>query len=213
VTGRLMRRGGVWILVALFLAGGGFALGFAARPRLKYAIRSDLRRPYLSQKGDAPETVRLTVLDSLRAFQDGYTKRDPKELDPFMHRLFSENEDVLLTGTDQGEWAHGYPAVAAFIKADWLNWGDLKLNVDDSIIWSAGDTAWLASIGVVHDGQSDRPLHFGAVLNQKDGHWVFRQLHFQWDEREPRFSDLLNPGVSMRLVGLVVQGIFETRTK
>jgi hypothetical protein len=198
----------IWVLVAMGLVCGGFVLGFAARPRLKYATRSKLPRQYLLQKGDAPPAVRQSVLDSLRSFQDGYTKRDPKDLDAFMHRLFSENEDVLLTGTDHREWARGYGAVADFIKADWLNWGDLRLTVDDSIVWSAGDSAWLASIGMLHSVKLDRPLRFAAVLNQKDGRWVFRQLHFQWDEREPRFSDLFDAGTSMKVLGTMIYEIF-----
>ncbi len=208
---RLTRSIGV--LAGLLLVCGGFVLGFAARPRLKRVIQSDLPHQHLLQKGDAPPTVRLGVLNSLKAFQDGYTKRDPKELDSFMHRLFSENEDTLLTGTDQGEWARGYGAVAEFLKADWLHWGDLILEVDDSIVWSAGDTAWLASIGVLHSGRSYRPLRFAAVLNHKDGQWVFRQLHFQWDEREPRLADLLNPDASVKLVGLMVREVFSAQTK
>jgi len=213
VTVRVTRSGTIWAVIVLLLVCGSFVLGFAARPRLKQATRNELHRQYLVQKGDAPPAVRTGVLDSLRAFQDGYTKRDPKELDAFMHHLFPENEDMLLTGTDQGEWARGYGAVGEFIKADWLNWGDLRLMVDDSIVWSTGDTAWLASIGVVRSGRSDRPLRFAAVLNQKDGHWVFRQLHFQWDEHEPRLSDLLNAGTSMRLAGLMAQEVFGTRAK
>ena len=99
---------------------------------------SDLRKQYL-QAGDAPLSVRAGVLAALTDFQEGYVKRDPKELDAFMNRLFPKNDDILLLGTDAGEWARGYPAVGEFIRTDWLNWGDFKFAVDDSIVWSSGD--------------------------------------------------------------------------
>lgn len=211
MTVRLTRRGLIEAFVVLLLVSGSFLLGFAARPRLKQALRNDSHRQYLLQKGDAPPAVRQGVLESLRAFQDGYIKRNPKEMHSFMQRLFPENEDILLIGTDHGEWARGYGAVADFLKADWLNWGDMRLMVDDSIVWSTGDTAWLASIGVVHGNRSDRPLRFAAVLKQREDHWVFRQVHFQWDEREPGLSDLLDSGTSMRLVKLAMQEAFGVR--
>ena len=109
-----------------------FTFGFSASMQLKRPADAELRREYLQGGGNAPPAVRLPVLDSLRAFQEGYVKRDPTQLDAFMSRLFAKDDDVLLMGTDANEWRLGYNNVAEFIKEDWLHWGDLRFNIDDA---------------------------------------------------------------------------------
>jgi hypothetical protein len=201
------------ILAALsiaLLAAGAFVFGFASSLHLKRSASSDVRRQVLLQRGDAPDPARAEVLDALRAFQAGYIKRDPKELDVFMSRLFPENGDPLLLGTDKGEWVHGYRAVGEFIREDWLKWGDFRFDVENSIVSSAGDVAWIASVGSVRGLHSERPLRFSAVLT-RDGHqWRFRQVQFQWDERDPRLADLLRPDTYRTLAKWVLQHIAPT---
>jgi SnoaL-like domain len=187
------------LTIALFLL-GAFTFGFVLSLHLKSAVSSDLRQQYLLQGGDAPLSVRAGVLAALRDFQDGYVKRDPKELDAFMNRLFSKNDDILVLGTNAGEWTRGYPAVGEFIRADWLYWGDFRFAVDASIVWSSGDVAWIASTGAVHKHGSDRPLRFSAILTRHDNRWLFRQVHFQWDYRDPSPADLLRPSTDLKLV-------------
>ena len=192
------------LTVALFVL-GAFTFGFVSSLHLKSGVSSDLRKQYLLPAGDAPPSVRAGVLAALRDFQEGYVKRDPKELDSFMNRLFSKKDDILLLGTDAGEWARGYPAVGEFIRADWMNWGDFRFAVDDSVVWSSGDVAWSASVGVVHEQGMDRPLRFSAILTRNDGNWFFRQVHFQWDERDPSPADLLRPSMHLKLFSWVLQ--------
>jgi hypothetical protein len=143
----------------------------------------------------------------LNDFQQGYVRRDPKDLDAFMNRLFPRNNDVQLLGTDAGEWVRGYSAVAEFIRADWLNWGDFRFAVDDSIICSSGDVAWITSVGVMRDHGVDHPLRFSAVLTRNGSNWVFRQVHFQWDARDPGVVDLLRPRTQLKLFRWVFQSI------
>jgi hypothetical protein len=197
--------------LVIALVCGSFAFGFISSPYLKTATPSDLRHQYLLQEGNAPPSVRSGVLAALRVFQEGYLKRDPTSLDSFMSRLFSENDDVLLLGTDATEWVRGYRAVREFIKGDWLYWGDFRFAVDESIIWSSGDVAWIASVGVVHKQRSgsDRPVRFSAILVRNGRNWLFRSVHFQWDEREPRLSDLFLPSTHLTLTRLVLQRIRE----
>jgi ketosteroid isomerase-like protein len=199
---RLDRKGVCSALAAVLLVFGGFASGFVACLHLKIAASSDTRQQYLQQAGDALPPVRAGVLTALRAFQDGYIKRDPKDLDSFMSRLFRQSDDVLILGTDAGEWVRGYPAAARFIRTDWLAWGDFRFAVDDSVIWSSGDVAWVASIGAVHSKGGDRPLRFTAVLTRDGDHWLFREVNFQWDDSDPGPAALLHPHTYMRLVRL-----------
>lgn len=194
------------IAFAIVLFGlGAFTFGFDASLHLKNSTSSAVRQKYLAQAGDAPPAVRAGVLVALHAFQDGYIKRDPKQVDQFMNSLFSRNEDVLLMGTDANEWARGYSAVSEFIKADWTQWGDFRFAVDDSIISSAGDVAWVASVGVVHGKLSDRPVRFSAILTRSGDRWLFRQVHFQWDDRDPGLGDLLRPSTHLKIADLVFE--------
>jgi hypothetical protein len=186
---------------------GAFLFGFVSSHHLKGSITSDLRQQYQLQAGDAPASVRTEVLVALNDFQQGYVRRDPKDLDAFMNRLFPRNNDVQLLGTDAGEWVRGYSAVAEFIRADWLNWGDFRFAVDDSIICSSGDVAWITSVGVMRDHGVDHPLRFSAVLTRNGSNWVFRQVHFQWDARDPGVVDLLRPRTQLKLFRWVFQSI------
>ena len=191
------RKPGKNVLIALaafFLLCTGYALGFIACVHSKSAAPNKIRAQQLTPAGDAPPDVRTGVLASLRAFQDGYVQRDPNRLDSFMDRLFPKTADVLVLGTEGGnaEWVRGDTAVAQFIKTDWQQWGDVRLNVDDSLIWSSGDTAWVASLGSVRFPSSERPIRFTAVLTRNKDHWLFRQIQFQWDDDEPGTSDLLH---------------------
>jgi hypothetical protein len=171
--------------VLSLLAAITFVSGFACCLYLKGAVEAPaaeiLRQKYLARQGDAPPLLRAEILAALRIFQDGYVKRDSRELDSFMRRAFTEDDDVLLLGTDGAEWARGYRAVGQFIKADWEGWGDFRSAVDDSIVWCSGDVAWLATVGTVHFEQANRPIRFTAVLTRHQDRWLFRQVHFQWD--------------------------------
>lgn len=194
---------GKWGLYALGTAlvlFGSFAFGFIACLHLKSAPSSDSRRLYLRHQGDAPPSVQSGVLTTLRAFQDGYVKRDPKQLDAFMNRMFSRNEDILITGTDSGEWVRGYPAASRFIRTDWEAWGEFRFAVDESIICSSGDVAWVNSVGAVHFKGGDRPLRFSAILARNGDSWLFRELHFQWDETDPRSTDIFRTETYLRLM-------------
>lgn len=180
----------IYALILLFI---GFAAGVIMSRDMRTVVSRDLQKTYLIHPGDAPAPVRAGVVAALRAFQDGYARRDPKQLDSFMQRLFAPNDEVLLLGADAAEWIRGYRPVSQFILSDWLRWGEFRFSVDDSMIWSSGDVAWIASAGTVHTRRSDRPIRFSAVLTRNGDAWIFRQVHFQWDERDPGGWDLVHP--------------------
>ena len=179
------------LIIASGLIIGGFAIGWLASRRFTLFANAETQRLYLRETGDAPDSVRSGVLQSLRAFQEGYRKKDPKELDAFMGQLFSKDRDALIIGTDVNEWRRGYNAITQFIKTDWVEWGDVQLAVETSVISSSGDVAWLATAGNVIMSNSSRPIRFTAALTRRDGIWIFRQLQFQWDERPLSLSDLI----------------------
>ncbi|MBS1806282.1 MAG: nuclear transport factor 2 family protein [Acidobacteria bacterium] len=203
------RRATSYVFVSFLLLILGFGMGFISCLHTKTSAPDDVRKLKLQVPGDAPTEVRREVLTALRVFQDGYIRRDPKNIEAFAERTIARNDDVLLLGTDTGEWVRGYPAVADFIKRDWLGWGDFRFDVDDSIVSSSGNVAWITSIGLVHFKTLDRPVRFSAVLTKEKSAWMFQQIHFQWDDKDPSSADLLRPRTYLTLPKLTLQRILK----
>lgn len=191
---RLIRsRALVSILTALGLAFVSFGAGWHLSRR---PIGLGNPERYLARKGDAEEGVRKEVLVPLRTFQAGYSKRDPAILPVFMEQLFPKDRDILVLGTDQGEWIEGYQRVAEFIGNDWRYWGDVRLDVDHAAISTAGNVAWVATVGTVSSGTSlGRAIRFTAVLTRSDGRWLFRHILFQWDDTPRKLSEQLKQSI------------------
>lgn len=184
----------------------GFALGFISCLRLKSGTSSVLLERQLLHSGDASPEVHAQVLQTLRAFQEGYARRDPHALDAFMLSLFPSDEDILLLGTESGasEWAHGYSSATEFIRRDWQQWGDVRLDVDHADVWSMGDAAWLVTVGSVKTKMENKPIRLTAILTRRGDRWVFRQLQFQLDQSSPQESDVLNLHTYTRLARLAL---------
>ncbi len=177
----------------------GFLSGWIASRRLIVISDANRQPPSLTFKGHASNSVRTEVLAVLKAFQDGYTRRDVRQVDRFMRQLFLNDDGVIVVGTNSGEWVEGYDSIARFIATDWASWGNLRLAVDDAVINSDGNVAWLATAGKVTFERSAHPIKFTAVLSRADDRWLFRQLQFQWDESPIGLADLPHFGVLSRL--------------
>jgi len=191
-------------LLCLF---GGFVAGFISCVHAKVSTPDEAHKFTLLDSGDASASVRSEVLTALRAFQDGYVRRDPKDLDLFAEHLIAKDDDGLLLGTDAGEWAGGHSGVAEFIRGDWRGWGDFRFDVDHSLVSSSGNVAWVTSVGVVHFKDLDRPVRFSAVMTTDRNGWVFRKIQFQWADKNPSSADLLQPKTYFTLPKLIFQRI------
>ncbi|MFZ0743924.1 MAG: nuclear transport factor 2 family protein [Terracidiphilus sp.] len=188
---------------------GGFAAGFMSCLDLKTNPSDNALKRQMIRPGDAPPAVRAGVLNSLRAFQTGYEMRDVHNLDPFMKSLFARDSDVLMIGDQAGtaEWVRGYTSAAQFIQRDWESWGDFRFDVDDAVVWSSGEVAWVASTGSIRSKDAERPIRFTAILTRDGDRWVFRQIQFQLDQTDPEKADVLNPHMYIRLVHMALRKI------
>jgi hypothetical protein len=133
--------------------------------------------------GNATPEVRTDVLRQLQLFQDGYTKRDVKQLDAFMDRVFSRERPVVL-GTMPGEIYIDYSAAAEVVRTDWESWGDCRFRLDETEVSSVGDVAWFATVGSVKFDLSRflvLPLRLTGVMVNEHGTWKIRQAQFQFD--------------------------------
>jgi hypothetical protein len=176
-----------------------FAAGVYASRRIIVSPKPSTIQAYVEDKGNASAAVRSGVLRSMNDFQDGYTRRDPAQLEAFMRTVFPSEGNMRVIGSEVNEWKNGPAAVSQLVKTDWQYWGNLKLAIDDTVIDSEGEVAWLATTGTVAWPSYTRSLRFAAVLTRHDDRWLFRQIVFQWDERPVTLSDLLAKGNVSRI--------------
>ncbi|MFH0842756.1 MAG: nuclear transport factor 2 family protein [Bacteroidota bacterium] len=133
--------------------------------------------------GNASDSTRQEILSQLRKFQDGYSKRDPANIDAFMQSLYSM-DNILILGTMPKEIYAGFENATRLVKADWESWGDCKFDIDSAHISSSGNTAWFSTRGYVEFDMSRLlvlPLRLSGVMVKEDQIWRFRQQQFQFD--------------------------------
>jgi hypothetical protein len=134
-------------------------------------------------KGNAPDSIRMEIINQLKKFQDGYSKRDPKNITTFMQSLYSP-KNILILGTMPNEIYSGYENAARLVKTDWESWGDCKFEIDSANISSKGNIAWFATRGFVKFDLSSWlviPLRFTGIMVKEGQVWKFQQQQFQFD--------------------------------
>lgn len=133
--------------------------------------------------GSAPDTARTAIINQLKKFQGGYSRRDPNEIDAFMQSLYSR-ENILILGTMPNEVYKGYEEATQLVKSDWESWGDCRFDIDSANISVSGNTAWFATRGLVEFDLSRLlviPLRLTGVMVKEDQVWKFQQQQFQFD--------------------------------
>lgn len=99
------------------------------------------------------DTATPEIRQVLQRFQDGYTARDPQQLNEFM-KLFVPGDEAELIGIgasarNQNEWFQGSERIRAVIASDWQYWGDVKLEIEEAKITVKGEVAWLSTVGTL----------------------------------------------------------------
>ena len=134
-------------------------------------------------KGNSPDFVRMEIIEQLRRFQEGYSKRDPNNIDTFMQSLYSK-DNILILGTMPNEVYPGYEKAIQLVKSDWESWGNCKFEIDSANISSFGNTAWFSTKGYVEFDLSRLlvlPLRLTGIMVKEDQRWKFQQQQFQFD--------------------------------
>jgi hypothetical protein len=145
------------------------------------SILSPAKAPY--SLGNSPDSVRMEIIEHLRKFQDGYSKRNPENINAFMQSLYSR-ENILILGTMPKEIYTGYENATRLVKTDWESWGDCRFGIDSANISSSGNTAWFSARGYVEFDMSGLlvlPLRLTGIMVKEDQGWKFRQQQFQFD--------------------------------
>ena len=143
----------------------------------------DAKDDYIFSNGNAPDSVRSEIIVQLHQFQDGYTRRDTAQLNPFMEQLFSQ-ENILVLGTMPNEILIGQDKVSQLVLSDWKSWGDCTFLMNNAHISTSGDVAWISTIGYVKFDMSRfliLPLRLSAVMVKENLAWKFQYMQFQFD--------------------------------
>jgi hypothetical protein len=143
----------------------------------------DSKDSYIYSKGNATDSVRSEITNQLQKFQYGYTQRDTSKLTSFMEQLFSQ-ENTLLLGTMPHEILIGQEKATRLIFSDWNSWGDCTFLIDNAHISTAGNVAWISTIGYVKFDMSkllNLPLRLSAVMVKENLTWKFQYMQFQFD--------------------------------
>ena len=138
---------------------------------------------YVFQKGNAAPEIRRQIEQKLLEFQQGYEARDTSILHYYMDDLFS-HENVLILGTMPLEIYSGFDAASELVRTDWLQWGDVRLLIQNANISTHGDVAWISTIGYVKTDLSRflvLPLRFTGVMVMEEFGWKFQQAQYQFD--------------------------------
>lgn len=83
----------------------------------------------------------------MRAFQEGYTRRDLSQVDVFMS-LFTEDAEVIGTNgirPSEGEWYLQRETARELVAGDWESWGDVLLDLDAISITTLDQAAWISA--------------------------------------------------------------------
>ncbi len=168
----------------LIICGLGLAL-FTLTRTFKIPHKSYYDSPdnYAFARGNADPRTRRQIEQKLMQFQEGYKARDTSILDYFMDDLFSQ-ENILILGTMPNEIYITYKEAKGLVRSDWLSWGDVTLLIRNANISSAGNVAWISTIGFVKFDISRflvLPLRFTGIMALGDFGWKFQQAQFQFD--------------------------------
>lgn len=182
------------VIAGLLLLLVAFFAGWLTSNRVNVGTNEAEQVRGVQSRGNATPETREAILAQLRLLRDAYLRRDVNAIDAMMTQLYANNDAVQVFGADANEWNRGYEATAKFIRNDWAQWGDVKLNVEDATVSSQGETAWVALNGRVEFSSNKRPIRVTATLARIGDKWMFEQIVFQWIDRRAGWRDLLHPG-------------------
>lgn len=123
-----------------------------------------------------PSEAEAAVVSVLRRFSDAYKARDADAA----ISLFMPGDETVMIASEEGEIAVGFSQVERFtrefVKCDALDfelkWGSVRVS---------GNVAWVATVLSATDSRQEETIgRFTAVLEQRDGQWLFVQMHFSF---------------------------------
>ena len=93
-------------------------------------------------------------------------------------RLYSNQDGVLLIGTDPEEWWRGHDTIAKIWETQLGEIGGIGVENADPRGYEAGDVGWMADRPtLVIGGEMRIPLRTTCVFARENGEWKIAQWH------------------------------------
>jgi len=83
----------------------------------------------------------------IEIFEQGYLERDTAKLNEWCSAILFDNDEIIGTYSmhiDTREWCTGMEKAIELFRNDWLNWGDLTINLDNAHINYDDKLAWVS---------------------------------------------------------------------
>jgi len=107
------------------------------------------------------------IKNLLIKFQEGYDKKDIDNVDQYMKEIFSDENDISILGTSEGELCLDYESCRKLITDDWKYWGFESLKIEEAIVQELEQTIVYvpASFSFLYqDNDSNRLSHFNDII-------------------------------------------------
>lgn len=128
------------------------------------------------------EDDKKEILEPLYRLKEGYSQRDIQRIDQYIDETM-ETEDILILGTNPREVFKSRKDAVNLLYGDWKYWGNVSLDVDNTVLHRIGDAAFFALKG---DTKLDIwririPLKMTGVLVKKESGWFINKMQFVVD--------------------------------
>lgn len=105
------------------------------------------------------------VIETIKRFQSGYSKRNLENIDAFMADLFIIGDSTYAVGTGTTEVFLDSEKVKELISGDWKYWGDVKLDYENAHISIKKETVWFSVEGSVNQSFEDSEERYNSYIN------------------------------------------------
>ncbi len=127
---------------------------------------------------EANQDVRNAVLELLDNYSQAYQDKD---LDGML-KLFIPDDDLVVIGTGFDEWVKGIEELKSGFERDMDQAEEISVKFRNITISACGNVAWISGhmnmdANVCGD-DIYLPGRLSAVVEERDGRWLFAHLHY-----------------------------------
>jgi hypothetical protein len=109
-------------------------------------IDEDFDKSYITLSAKNKASVDTEeIVKVLEKLQEAYKKRNITLAEQYAGEIFTNSEDMLIYGTDEGENFYGADAGRRLMELDWTYWGNFDLNIHETFISVLDNMAWVSS--------------------------------------------------------------------
>jgi uncharacterized protein (TIGR02246 family) len=127
---------------------------------------------------EANEDVKNAVNELLEKYSQAYQEKD---LDGVL-KLFVPDDDLVVIGTGFDEWVKGIDELRSGFERDMDQADEISVKFRNITISTRGNVAWISGhmnmAAKVADEDIYLPGRLSAVVEERNGKWLFTHLHY-----------------------------------